>query len=280
MTVPDPPTRTQLLARLPDLGFVPPDGATPEGTAAAAFTAAVENLALTFWDLAPAERRACWNALRGQNDSPAAARLADLEPGLDVTPARQTDRHAAELGRVVRELFTLPPRARAARRRDWLTTNATPFGVWAVAAAELAADRPTAGLDPLLIHRLRNAHVPAAVPPTDPASGGGDPLDGTLWLAQRDAQERRDARRRTSDRLIAAALALFVVPFVIVVAMGIKTCSNAPRPVAPSAPPAPQMTISKDQLEELMRRSRTTSTTFRALSGWAPDPPPARPTRR
>jgi hypothetical protein len=275
---PTPAARAELLRRLPRDGFVPPDDAAP--WAGGAFATEVEAFAVAFWELAPRERRARWADLRARGTGPLDARLVELEAGLDVTPRPPGDRYAAEVGRVLRELFTRPPRERAARRRAWLTGLAEPLGLWAVAARDFArADPATARLDPLLVHRLRNGFVPAPADPLDTNAVGVDVLAGLLWDEQREARERAEGRRRRTDRWIALAVVAVVGPVVLLVAAGLKVKPPAPPPKV-AAPPA----LSPAQVDAALRRARgsAVSTLFRALSGQAPatGKTPTAPTRR
>ncbi len=139
---------------------MPPYAAAPD----AAFAADVRAFAAAFWSLPPADRRARWRELAGRPVGPAAARLADLEPGLGVAPAAQPDPRAAELADLVRELFVLPPAERAARRGAWLAVAARRDPAWAAASrAVLRTDLPLARLDERLFDWFSTGDRPAAV---------------------------------------------------------------------------------------------------------------------
>lgn len=153
--------RAARLRRLPAEGFVPPHPAATD----AAFAADVRAFAAAFWSLTPADRRARWKALAGCPVGAAAARLGDLEPGLGVVPVAQPDPRAAELSDLVRELFVLPPAARAARRVAWLTAADRRDAKWVAASrAVLRTDLPLARLDERLFDWFSLGDRPAAVP--------------------------------------------------------------------------------------------------------------------
>ncbi|MBN9523622.1 hypothetical protein J0H58_34775 [bacterium] len=278
----DPAARADLLRRLPRDGFVPAGDAP---WARDPLAAEVEAFAAAYWELAPRERRARWTDLHARGAGRPGARLVELAAGLAVTPRPTTDRYATAVAGVLRELFTLPPRARAARRRAWLAGLAGPLGLWAVAAREFAqADPATARLDPLLVHRLREGLVPVPVGPLDPDAVGPDVLAGLLWDEQRHARERTEARRRRTDRWVALGVVSFVGPFVVLIATGLKLKPPVPPPPKVAAPPP---VLTPAQIDAALGRARggTVSTLFRTLSGGAPGtgmgpvPRPA-PTRR
>lgn len=157
MTAPDPAARAALLRRLPRDGFVPPDDAAPWSRAAraAAFAAEVEAFAAAFWALAPDARRERFNALRERRYGPAAARLAELESGLDVEGTTPRGREETALTGIARELFVLRPRERARRRAAWLAGLGLERDTWEAAARAMAfADPVGARLDPPLFTRL------------------------------------------------------------------------------------------------------------------------------
>lgn len=166
MTVPDRPTRAQLLARLPALGLVPPEDAVPWSLAArsAAFAAAVEAFAAAYWSLAPADRRKRYNQLWQERSGPAAGRLAELETGLDIAPGTAVDPWVVYVTRLARELFVLPPRVRAARRTAALGAKFRP-GDWAAAARKWLRLLPEFTLlDPQLYDRFVGGWGPAPTP--------------------------------------------------------------------------------------------------------------------
>ncbi|MFO0796697.1 MAG: hypothetical protein U0804_04415 [Gemmataceae bacterium] len=172
-----PPDRTAVLRSLPRLGFAPPPPAAVPADPHAAFAADVAAFAAAFWALPPAERRERWQGLADNPVGPAAARLMALEPGLGVEPVAQADPRAAEVARLVKELFVLPPAARAARRLAWLTAADRTGAPWATAArAVLRADLPLARLDARLFDWFTRGERPAAV---------GAVAESAAWVRRR-----------------------------------------------------------------------------------------------
>lgn len=180
--------RTAFLRALPRHGFVPPAADVPAdlpGDDAAARSAAlVAAFAAEFWSIPAAERVARWGHLKATAVGPAAARLAELRAGADVVPAVQADADAAELVALVKELVTLPPRARAARRFEWLTARAAGFPRWAAAArVVLHADPPLARLEPWLFDWLTRGAAPQRI-------------EYQTWVEARNRWRARQRRRR------------------------------------------------------------------------------------
>ncbi|HEX4608196.1 MAG TPA: hypothetical protein VH092_08315 [Urbifossiella sp.] len=183
MTVP-PADATRFLRSLTGYGFTPPEAgvaalaaagaAVPvaAGLAALRFEQEVGRFAAAFWGLAPADRTARWTALAAAAVGPAAARLHELGPGLEVVPAGHADPAAAGVAALVGELFVLPARARAVRRLQWLT-DAVPRLVARTRAARavLRDDMPLARLEPQLFDWLAGGDPPVRV---EGRSGGGD----------------------------------------------------------------------------------------------------------
>jgi hypothetical protein len=130
-----------------------------------AFAAEVGAFAAGFWDLPPTARRARWAALTARASDPAAAaRLAELGPGLAVVPVTQSDAAAAAVAGLVKELFVLPPAARAARRLGWLTAAGRRDPEWVAAVRTvLRTDRPLARLDARLFDWYSGEPGPVAV---------------------------------------------------------------------------------------------------------------------
>ncbi len=118
---------------------------------AAAFAAEVGAFAADYWDLTSGARRKRWAALSARAFGPAAARLAELEAGLEVVPAPLPDTIAAAVADLARELYTLPPTARAARRLAWLRADNRRDPGWVAAVRTvLRTDLPLARLEPRL----------------------------------------------------------------------------------------------------------------------------------
>jgi hypothetical protein len=146
--------------------------------------AAVEDFAQRFWALPPAERREEWAALgAGVRPGPVAERLAALRAGLDVTADPVPDAAAEEVAGVARELFVLPPRARAVRRNEWLVANAARHAELVRGAGALGHLAPAvARLDPQLMRRLS--------PTFDAAAFAAAASEGTLeGFIERDPVE-------------------------------------------------------------------------------------------
>ncbi len=169
---------TAFLRELARHGFVPPETDVPPelpGTAAAARSAAlVAVFAAEFWSLPADERVARWGDLKATAVGPAAVRLAELRAGTCVEPVPQADAGAAELAALVKELVTLPPRARAARRFDWLTARAADVRRWRAASRTvLRTDLSLAALEPRLFEWLAVGAVPARVAGRPDRGGDG-----------------------------------------------------------------------------------------------------------
>ena len=148
-------TRAAFLRALPRWGFAPPAAdasAILPDDPAGCFAARVDEFAAGFWLLTPDAREVGWGALSAAAVGPAAARLADLRPGLGVVPVLPRDPDAAAVAALVRELFALPPRARAARRRPGASRTAG-------GPPAPAAGRPAAP----------HAPPPAPAPPSAPS---------------------------------------------------------------------------------------------------------------
>lgn len=215
--------RAAFLRSLPAHGFAPPEadvaalgGDLPAGAAADRFAADVRAFAAEFWALAPADRRARWEALTARAAGPAAGWLRELRPALDEIPTAPADPATAELAGLVRELVVLPPRARAARRAAWLTEYAAELPLWPTAAAEARLDR-----------RL-SAWLAKGVAP--------ERIDRQKWVEIRD---RWRARRRFIDRYVNPKLtswsAVLILAALSLVMKLLIPADPAPRPVTPAA---------------------------------------------
>ena len=107
----------------------------------------VEAFASGYWGLTPADRRSAWTELSRRGAD--AARLRELEPGLDVSAPPLADPAAEELAALFRDLFVLPPRERAIRRNAWLLEHAPDVDKWRAARAVVRRDAPAlAALEP------------------------------------------------------------------------------------------------------------------------------------
>ncbi|QDU18387.1 hypothetical protein [Urbifossiella limnaea] len=224
--------RAAFLRALPGHGFTPPDGAVPTGDAVTQFAADVRAFTAEFWAMPPAERRTRWEALSTRATGPAAAWLAELGDGLDVTPATQPESDAAAVAAVARELVTVPPRARAARRTAWLVGCAASFPRWRAAGrAACLADPALAELDARLIAALAARHPPARVA-LDP------------WV---EYQNRARARRQWADRVASvvgyAAGLLFAVSLVVFFVAVRSAPIERPAPAPALRPPPPRARV-------------------------------------
>ncbi|HEX4608193.1 MAG TPA: hypothetical protein VH092_08300 [Urbifossiella sp.] len=222
MTAPDPAARTALLERLTRDGFVPPDGTATWSAAArcAAFAAEVEAFAVAFWSLAPAGRRQRYETLWETRYGPAAARLAELEPGLDMVPVPQPDPVGEEVEQLIRDLFVLHPRDRTACRATWAAAaaaEAEPQKPSVADRAAVAVVGPVAGLERGLLGVLREGVrlTPfTPVPDPDAVRRGVEAFRTTL--AEHKEAERHE-RREQLIKLYGGYLALFSVPAIVCV---------------------------------------------------------------
>lgn len=150
-----PVDRAALLARLPVLGFVPPEDAAPWARAArsAAFAAAVEAFAAAYWSLAPADRRERYNQLWEARYGSAAARLGLLRSGLDRTRESAGDPGPTTHDELVRELAASRRRA-AARRYKERRSRAVASDRRTFDLADLVSHWQTSSLAGLLSHPL------------------------------------------------------------------------------------------------------------------------------
>ncbi|MFO0796698.1 MAG: hypothetical protein U0804_04420 [Gemmataceae bacterium] len=228
----DPRSRPAVLRALPRAGFVlPPGAAVVPPNPTAAFAADVTVFAAAYWALPPAERRARWERLSTRAAGPAAAWLAELGDALDVSQLTQPEADAAAVAAVARELATLPPGARAARRTAWLAGCVASFPRWRDAGrAACLADPMLAALDARLFAALAARHPPARVA-LDP------------WV---EYQNRVRARRRWADRVASvvgyAAGLLFAGSFVVffVAARSVPDVREVP---ALRVPPPPRARV-------------------------------------
>lgn len=198
-----------LLRALPETEFVPPaervaaanalaGTAAPVGRAfdvEEALRDEVTGFAARFWSLAPPDRLVAWADLSRRGAD--AVRLRELEPGLDVAVSTLADPAAEELAALVRELFVLPPRARAIRRNQWLLEHAADADAWRAAHAALLRDAPAlAALEP----RLKQVLEPASRATLAEFAEGATahPLDrtrasGAVYVARQNAPASRTA---------------------------------------------------------------------------------------
>ncbi|HEX4608197.1 MAG TPA: hypothetical protein VH092_08320, partial [Urbifossiella sp.] len=169
---------------------------------------------------APAARAAGWDGLAAGAVGPAAARLADLRPGVAVAPAAQPDPDAAELAALVQELFVLRPRARADRRSAWLAERATAFPHWAAAAHVVRrTDTPLARLEPRLFHWLA-----AGAPPTRV-----EPRTGEAARAEPRKRKKKRGRKRVS-RVGTIVLGVLLPPLLVLLAAQFLRVGHRPPP--------------------------------------------------
>jgi hypothetical protein len=222
--------RAAFLRALPAHGFAPPAAdvaavegcATPAGDAADRFAAEVRAFAAGFWSLTPTDRAAKWRELSARPVGPAAAWLAELAPGLDAIRVPQRDPAAAEVAAFARELFVLPPRERAARRVEWLTTGAADFRRRkAVGRVAVRTDPWLARLEPRLFRYLESCTTPARV-------------ELQTWV---EAENRVRARRWWAD--LAASLAGYGAGGVFLFTLVFGAYQMYVMPREPAAAPEP-----------------------------------------
>jgi hypothetical protein len=139
-------------------------GELPAGAAADRFAADVRAFAAEFWALAPAARRARWEALTARAAGPAAGWLRELGDALDITPTVHAEPAAAAVTAVLGELAVLPGRVRAERRRAWLADSPDQFAARRRAARSVIRDDlPLARLEPTLFDYLATGAPLSAV---------------------------------------------------------------------------------------------------------------------
>jgi len=165
--------RADFLRNLPAADFCPPEGhvaalglpATADALTRRAedTRCAVDDFADRYWSLDPDDRQAEWKRLSTRPaDAPTMAFLTHLKGGLAVGPAPATpdDPALTDLGAITRELFTLRPRPRSARRVAWLDTREASVN-WPEAIGRLwATDSAAAELDPPLVSFLDDESAP------------------------------------------------------------------------------------------------------------------------
>jgi hypothetical protein len=133
----------------------------------------VAALGARFWSLAPVDRLLAWSELSRLKAAP--EHLRSLEPGLDVVVPELSDPAAGELAALIRELFVMPPRARAIRRNTWLLERAAEADKWRAAHATLQRDAPAlAALEPELRTALDPNRRDAFAAFVEGASAGPD----------------------------------------------------------------------------------------------------------
>ncbi|WP_439621922.1 hypothetical protein [Gemmata sp.] len=232
------------------LAAAPVDPDTDLGPAAA-----VGDFARRFWSLPPAERREEWAALgAGVPPGPLTERLAALRAGLDVTAEPVPDAAAEEVAGVARELFVLPPRARAVRRNEWLVANAPRHGELVRGAAALGHMAPaSARLDPQLMRRLSPGFdaagfAAAASEGTLESFAPRDPVEASrAWYADDGPTEEMVRAASASRRAAAPAAAAgsgcggpwIAVVIVVTILRGLMSLSSnrAPDPAPVTLPP-------------------------------------------
>jgi hypothetical protein len=166
--------RAALLRELASDGFVPPlvrqiawtafldpQAPLPDAARRAAevrLRAEIDDFAAEFFSLAPEERGRQWQTLaaRAAGSASLAARLAALEPGLNVVPPAQENPKVARLSAAVVSLFVLAPLARAAQRQAVLHGMKADMAAWEAAARVLSKTAPAiAALDSPLMDSIR-----------------------------------------------------------------------------------------------------------------------------
>jgi hypothetical protein len=147
--------RWEFLRDLPSVAFAPPEESVAAVNlcakaclplsvdAAQSAKFAVERFATEFWKMPPPTRRARWDELsHAATPGPGAARLRELEPGLDVVVTSHPNPLVDEVASIVREWFTLESRTRAIRIAEFLAVAADRARAWEDAAHGLRADQP------------------------------------------------------------------------------------------------------------------------------------------
>ncbi len=215
--------RASLLREVAADGFVPPlsrqtawttlcnpSAAPPDAARRAAevrLGGEIDDFAAEFFDLPPAERNRRWQALaaRAAGTAPFVARLAALEPGLNVVLPSESDPKVSRLATAIASLFVLAPLARATQRQAIFNGMKTDMADWEAAARVVDKKAPAvAALDPQLMDaikswrklqgRLEQARAGARVRPRStakvaaapaPTPSGGSGLSGRalIWIA-------------------------------------------------------------------------------------------------
>jgi hypothetical protein len=155
-----PEARREFLRGLPEAGFVPPEQFIIAPTdEVKALRADIDAFCERFWTLSPIERQTQWSALSAaaKIDSRSQLRLRRMEPAVLMPTVAGADFTGAP-GMIVlalKELCTLAPPERAARRAAFLRDLKPPIIPWRRAAAMVSDQRADlAALDRPLIEQL------------------------------------------------------------------------------------------------------------------------------
>ncbi len=240
-------------------GFVPAErdadalaagGPKSAARQAADFAAEVAAFAADYWNYAPATRRKRWADLSARAFGPAAAWLAELEAGLAIAPAPQPDTPAAAVADLARELYALPPAARAARRLTWFGADDRRAPGWVAAARTvLRTDAPLTRLEPRLFDWFSLGLVPrpTAADPDAPALPS-DHLGPPVYAdpTRPAPQPARAFHEPAMGSGCGWSVGLFVVVAILRFLFLGGGSNSAPKPPAPprpeyrwQAPPAP-----------------------------------------
>jgi hypothetical protein len=244
------------LRALPDDNFLPPAERVAAanalvGTAAPTGRDDVEQLlrdeveafATKYWTLTPADRLTAWADLSRRGAD--AARLRELEPGLDVTASPLADPAAEELATLVRALFVLPPRVRAIRRNTWLLEHAPTAEKWRAAYATFRSNAPAlAALEPQLRATLAPEFQSALAAfveggtarPTSAAPVGSAGMNAPRPVLAAEPVTPRPTGEGWKGGSVIGGGTLFVL-FIIIKVLSLLARSDAP----PSRTPAPQL---------------------------------------
>lgn len=250
---PDPAAaRAEFLRRLAASGFLPapavvaafnavtgstlPDGRTAgeaDPDDRAPLRDDVDGFAAAYWSLSPTERLARWAGLMtrcGPVEDAIAARLWQLETGLEVEVKTDPNPVIAAVAALIRELYLLPPRPRAVRRNRWLADRGDLHELAEPARDLAATDEALAALEPTLVARLCGGR---AVPP--PVTPGEPPPDNFSTIRSTSAPATAAAGAGPGGRM-GLALGVFVVLQCLRLMVG-QTSGNAGPAAVPAPPP-------------------------------------------
>jgi len=249
--------------------------------------AELDAFAAGYWALAPVDRLVAWADLSRRGAD--AARLRELEPGLDVAAPALDDPPAEALAGLIRTLFALPARARAVRRNAWLLDQAARVEKWQVALAVVQRAAPAlVALEP----RLRAALVPgfplAVLVEGALAAPVSIPATGTIEAAVSGNRSRPQATQPRSTGSGWLGFTIGGVPIFALIVIGkililVGNPSKTPNPTPPkppawrqpvpaeSSPSAPNTAALQElraKAERLLadRPSRDSNTTARAFT--------------